>query len=492
MHAPARTIGAMAVTALLASPLRAQGSPTLDAVAAAMGGKERILAVRSLALGDGTGDNFNFGQNLTPEAPLPRFAVTTATRTIDFAGQRWLLSQTRVPRFPTGNTAPQRQTFGIDSGVAFNVVNDTTRVRVGGQTAIDRADELIDHPIGFVKAAYGPGARVTEDAPHGGTRLVRLSVNGRRYTMLVDAATMLPRSTQRITDNALLGDLTVDTELADWRDADGVKVPMRLTQKLDGRWVVSDIRFGRAEVDFGVGDIGANAELRAQAPPAPPAITVTADSIAPGVWYLAGQTHHSVAIETSRSIVLVEAPQSDARTLAVIEKARTLRPGKPVDVVVNTHHHFDHSGGVRAAISQNLTVLTHQGNREFYERSVFPRRHSIAPDALSRDPRALRLLGVTDRYVRRDSLRTIELYRIDGSQHSGSMLMVYLPAEKLLIEADLYSPPAPNATVIGPFPFAANLLENIQRRGLDVERIVPIHGRVVPFSELQAAATRTP
>lgn len=492
MHASARSFRAPAVALVLASSLAAQGSPTLDAVASAMGGKERVLAVQSVALGEGTGENFNFGQNLTPEAPLPRYEVTAAARTIDFARQRWQVGQMRVPRFVTGNTAPQRQAFGIDSGVAYNIVNDTSQQRVGGQVAIDRADELLDHPVGFLKAAYSAGAQVTEDAARGQTRLVRLSANGRRYTMLVDATTMLPRSIQRITDNALLGDLTVDTELSDWREVSGVKLPMRVVQKLDGRWVVSDIRYGRATVDGEVGDIGVRPELRAQAPPAPPTITVTADSIAPGIWYLAGQSHHSVAIETSRSIVLVEAPQSDARTLAVIEKARTLRPDKPVDLVVNTHHHFDHSGGVRAAISQNLSVLTHQGNREFYERTVFARRHSIAPDALTRTPRPLRLVTVADRYVRRDSLRTIEVYRIDGSQHSGSMLMVYLPAEKLLVEADLYSPPAPNATVVGPFPFAANLLENIQRRGLDVERIVPIHGRVIPFGDLQAAATRTP
>jgi hypothetical protein len=70
------------------------------------------------------------------------------------------------------------------------------------------------------------------------------------------------------------------------------------------------------------------------------------------------------------------------------------------------------------------------------------------------------------------------------------MLMVYLPAEKMLIEADLYSPPAANATTIPPAPFAKNLVENIDRLGLKVETIVPIHGRVVPMSDLRAAAAR--
>lgn len=478
------------VAVIVAYALPAQTPATLDAVAAAMGGRDRVLAVRTIALKEGTGDNFNFGQNATPEAPLPRLEVTSAMRTIDFAQQRWRLIQTRVPRFVTANTAPQRQSFGIDSGVAYNIVAPKdSMVRVGGQTAVDRADELLDHPVGFLQAAYARGATVVED-PAGATRIVRLSSNGRRYAMVVDIATMLPRAIQRITDNAVLGDLIVDTEVSDWRDVQGIRLPARFTQKLDGRWTVSDVRFAVVEVDGEVDNLEATTAVREQIPQAP-TINVTADSIAPGVWYLAGQSHHTVAIETARSIVLVEVPQSDGRTLAVIEKARTLVPGKPVDLVINTHHHFDHSGGVRAAIAQGLTVMTHEGNRDFYERTVFARRHSVVPDALSRNPKPLRILSVRDRFTRRDSLRTIELYRIDGSQHSASMLMVYLPAEKLLVEADLYSPPAANATTAGPFPFAANLLENIQRRGLDVGRIVPIHGRVVPYADLQAAAATT-
>ena len=38
----------------------------------------------------------------------------------------------------------------------------------------------------------------------------------------------------------------------------------------------------------------------------------------------------------------------------------------------------------------------------------------------------------------------------------------------------------------------AMLVADIQRRGLEVERVVGIHGNPVPFSELQAAAARAP
>jgi glyoxylase-like metal-dependent hydrolase (beta-lactamase superfamily II) len=455
-----------------------------------MGGKDRILAVRTLVL-EGRGENFNFGQNLTPSADLPRYEITQYQRSIDYSTLRLFTDLTREPRFVTGNTLPQRQRTGLDRDVAYNVNNDGVMSRVGGQAATDRLNELFHHPVGFLQAAWAPGSEITEEQPRGQQRWIRITAAGNKFGILIDPVTSLPTKIQKVSYNAMLGDIVIETELADWRRVDGLMLPMRLTQKFTEKWVISDVRLTAARVNADVGDIAATAAVRAQPLPVPAAPTVNVEEIAPGVWYLNGQTHHSVAIEQQRSIVLVEAPQSEERTLAVIEKARTLVPGKPVDVVINTHHHFDHAGGIRAAISQGLTVLTHEGNRDFYERSVFPGRHTVMSDAQARNPKPLRLMALGDTYVRRDSLRVIETYQITGSPHSGSMLVVYLPAERILIQADLYNPPAANATAPVTFPFLANLLENIQRRGLQVDRVVGIHGRVMPFREVQAAA-RTP
>jgi len=81
---------------------------------------------------------------------------------------------------------------------------------------------------------------------------------------------------------------------------------------------------------------------------------------------------------------------------------------------------------------------------------------------------------------------TVNLYPIDGSEHADTMLMAYFPKERLLVEADLYSPGAAvNA-------FAANLLDNITKRKLRVDRIVPIHGTVAPYAELVKTAQAKP
>ncbi|MBM4183698.1 MAG: hypothetical protein FJ207_05665 [Gemmatimonadetes bacterium] len=86
--------------------------------------------------------------------------------------------------------------------------------------------------------------------------------------------------------------------------------------------------------------------------------------------------------------------------------------------------------------------------------------------------------GVGDELVLGDASRQVALYPITDSPHASTLLMAYLPRERLLVEADAFSPGSAVA------PYAANLLENIRRRNLRVDRIVPIHGTVVPFSEL--------
>jgi glyoxylase-like metal-dependent hydrolase (beta-lactamase superfamily II) len=470
--------------------LQQGSSSAVDAAARAMGGRDRILAVRTLVL-EGQGEQLNFGQNHTPNAET-KFAVTSYRWATDFPTRRHLIDVTREPRFVTAVTTPQRIRLGLDGSVGYGILPNGNMTRAGAQAAADRAHNRFLHPIGFLQAALDPATVVTEEASGADARRIRINVGGRQYAMIVDNATSLPRRIETVVDQPMLGDVTLVMDLSDYQDAAGLRVPGRMVQRYENLFTLSDIRVARTRINEDVGNLAATDSIRGVALPAgPPAPNIVVEDIAPGVWSIAGQTHHTIAIEQANRIVLIEAPQSDARSRAAIARARELRPGKPVDMLVNTHHHFDHSGGLRAAMSEGLTILTHEGNRDFYERTVAARRHTIAPDALSRSSRPPRIEAVGDKHVIADPQRPIELYHVPNP-HSGTMLVAYLPAERLLIQADLYNPPNPNAPPPPGFPFVASLLENIQRRGLQVERVVGIHGRVVPLSDLQAAASRSP
>ena len=90
--------------------------------------------------------------------------------------------------------------------------------------------------------------------------------------------------------------------------------------------------------------------------------------------------------------------------------------------------------------------------------------------------------------VLRDGTRTVELYRLADSHHTDSFLVVYLPKERLLIEADAFTPGPPNAPAPKqPNPNHANLVDNLARLDKPVDRILPLHGRVVPATELYVA-----
>lgn len=460
------------------------GRPLLGEVIQAMGGRANVLAAQRLTL-QGTGENYNLGQNRAPEVDLPVFAVTTYFRALDFGSWRWRQDQTREPRFSTAVTTPQRQRIGFD-GVGYDITSDTTMRRVGVRPTLDRSAELIYHPLGFVHAALKPAAQLTEWRAPGGLRQLRMILDGETYTMTVDRRTRLPLGIERTTHHGMLGDVVVWNEFSGWRAVSGVRLPMRILQRVDGTWPVYDVRFTGARVNGEPGELAILESVKTAALQTA-AVSVVVDSVAPGIWYLTGGSHHSVAIEMADHLLLVEAPQNDDRTLAVIRRARELRPGKPVRAVINTHHHFDHAGGVRAAMAEGLAVITHARNAPFY-RDLARRPFTVAQDQLAKSPKAAVVEGVVSKRVIADGRRTVELHEVTGSQHSESILVVYLPADKILIEADLYNPPAATVTTPPAAPFAKGLVENIDRLGFAVERIVPIHGRVISMSDLRVAA----
>jgi glyoxylase-like metal-dependent hydrolase (beta-lactamase superfamily II) len=193
-----------------------------------------------------------------------------------------------------------------------------------------------------------------------------------------------------------------------------------------------------------------------------------------------------VLVEFRDFLTVVEAPQDELRSLGVIAEIRRLVPNKPIRYVVNTHYHFDHSGGLRTYVAQGATIVTHARNKDFYDYVFFyPAPRTLEPDLLStrypwfRGNRANAFELVTDKYVISDGVRTLDLLTLENVIHDGNMLVAYLPTEKILINADMYSPPPANAAQL---PRAATppreLARNIERLKLNVERHVGIHGGV--------------
>ena len=216
------------------------------------------------------------------------------------------------------------------------------------------------------------------------------------------------------------------------------------------------------------------------------------EKLAEGIYLIKG-AYGSMAFDFKDYIVVLEGPNSEERGLYVIQEAKRLIPNKPIRYVVNSHTHFDHASGLRPFVAEGATVITHEVNRPFLER-VFSLPHTLNPDALARSKRTARFETMTDKKVLTDGNHVIELYQQQGTGHHPGIIFAYLPKQKILFEGDGYNAnvPANNPTPNPIGPYTTNLLENIKRLNLDIDRIISIHmppdDRKVTMQELLKAA----
>ena len=466
--------------ALLLMPRLGNGQDSkavLDGVAKAMGDPKSLQY-------SGSGANFSFGQSVAPGTPWPRFNLKSYTRTINYdtPAMRDELVRTQAdPAARGGGGIPlvgeQRQLQALSGNDAWNQVGEnppTAAIAAVG----DRLHQLWITPHGVIKAAIKHNATVDTQTVDGKKMtVISFAVPGQLKVKAFVNAQNLVEKVESWSTNPVLGDMATETTYADYKNFGGVQFPTRITQK----------QGGFPTLDLTVSDVKPNAPADIQAPDnvRQASVRVQADKIADGVWYLTGGTHHSVLVEMNDHLVVIEGPQDDARAGAVIAEVKKLVPNKPIKYVVNTHHHFDHAGGLGPFVADGATVVTHDTNKAFLEQSLAAPR-TVQPDKLAQSGKKATVEGMQDKRVLSDGTRTVELYLIKGTVHGDGLIMAYLPKEKLLVEADVFTPAPRNATPPAqPNPAQVNLYDNIERLNLAVDQILPIHGRKVPLAELQ-------
>ena len=147
-----------------------------------------------------------------------------------------------------------------------------------------------------------------------------------------------------------------------------------------------------------------------------------------------------------------------------------LVPGKRVTQVIQSHHHFDHSVGLRAAVAQGLTIISRRGNEGIF-REMVARPAKLFPDALGRSPKPLKFIPVDDHLKLKDSTNEIDIYHIVGNYHMADGVIVHVPASNLLVEADL-------TTQEWDFNWwGDSLMNNIEYRKIKVDTNLAVHAQ---------------
>ena len=485
----------VAITLVLAAaPIEAQDARSVLQSAAETLGVTNMTSIQY----SGTGWIGAVGQNFAPAEDWPRFELANYTRTIDFGtGSSKEEMVIRQGDYSTrgGGGAPiqgeQRRTLLVSGTRAWNIEGDT--VIPMPNIAEQRMLEILLTPHGFLKAALASNVTAITRNEYGGRVTVvsfmalgRFRVNGTitEDNVIERIQTWLP--------NPVVGDMYYETIYTNYQSVGGVQFPMRWHQHQDfddgahepnvsggdhsfGLESITDVRINIADAALTIPDSVGSAVV--------PPVVVEQEQLAEGVWLLSGGTHNSVAVEFQNFMAVIEAPLNEERSLAVIEEVMNLAPGKPIRFVVNTHHHWDHLGGLRSYVHEGATVVTHEGNRPYYQEVLRARPWLLEPDRFSLYPPEEWSEGyifetVREKYILGDDTQLVELHHIQGLNHVAGMLIAYFPRLKLVVEADMYTPPTSGDQQAGT-PSASNraFYQNLQRLQLDVETIVPIHGR---------------
>jgi hypothetical protein len=504
----------------------------LEAAAKAMG----TTNLKSIQF---TADGYlsKIGEQYDLTTDWPHFAVSNYTRTIDFDAKYMRLDyDQKQGNYPTNGYPPvpeQHVTHILNGDFAWDMKGTTpvpyTRLYLDGQPYTElRQLEMMLTPHGFLKAALAAKDAVAIRQQIVGPSDFQLSAFGKWITIVsfhygkyrvngtINDENLIELTGTWIS-NPVYGDMGYEMRYTQYKDYNGVKFP-GLIHVHHG-----DPRINPAENYFQVTITDVKPNLVVDKVPVPDVVRtakldpvkVVTQKLADHVWLIGGGPLNSVAVEFKNFVAVVEAPQNEARSLAVIDEVHKLVPGKSIQYVVNTNHHMAHAGGLRTYFSQGTTVVTHQSNRDYYVDILFsPFPRTLDPDhmatfnpmyMISRRPPSIDTVGGTTsigKYVVSDDERQMQVWHVQdmayeigesyikvpgpsvarGNQ-SADMLMVYLPKEKILINADLYVPPAPGAPAPPVTAGMRTLNLNMKKLGFDVTQHVSIVGPRVGTNE---------
>jgi glyoxylase-like metal-dependent hydrolase (beta-lactamase superfamily II) len=474
---------ALLVSASLGGALAAQAA-SLQAAAEKLGAD----SARTLEF-SGAGQWFQFGQAPVPGGPWPQFDVSRYSAVIDFGAGAEHVQLARLQTLDPAHIRPapveQKVDAWLDDGKAWNVAAapnaapDAAPVATPAFAAVEeRSAEIVATPQGFLKAALAHQAKVE---PVSGGLLVSFALGKHKYEGRIDADNQVEWVRTWI-DTPVLGDTLVETKFKDYKDFGGVLFPADIS-RTEGGYPVLHLTVASAKQNGAA--TFAVPENIASAQPQP--INVKCDKIGDNVLYLTGGTHHSLAVIEKDHVVLIEAPFNEERSLALIKKLSEVAPGKPIAKVVNSHVHFDHSGGLRTFVDLGATIVVQEQDKPFYEKA-WANPHELNPDLLAASKKPAKFETYKDELTLGEGDGEIKIFRLAGSGHSDDLALIFLPKTKIAIVADAYSPAAADAPAPKtPNPFAVNLYENIQKRNLDVEKIAGLHGvRVATLDDLRA------
>ncbi len=470
-----------------------QGRRVLQEAAEAMGGLQALEAIETITR-KGNRTRNSLGQGHVTTDRLLMGSPGPYTQMIDFDGPREvnLTGPREAIQLADWNKGGYRDVFGS----ALRPLEATQLQRYRIEWDRDIAKFLV-HALGIETSIKGISEAAVDEKPH---HIVSLQfIDAVYYDVYVDDTTHLISKLQFTEDRNPYGDLAKERTFSDYRDVGNVKLPFsEITQEMNEvteikEWAELTINGDLPEDRFVIPE---GLQERAQSLAHSDRLPVIPTELAKGVYFGEGVGMNNMWVEFEDFILVAEGPNNEVQSLAVIRQIRETVGDKPIRYLVTTHHHSDHTGGIRTYAAEGATIITHANNEEVI-REILTLPHSLKPDRLFESQIEPQIETVTDRKTITDGTRTVELIHVPNP-HANGFLAIYLPKERLIFESDLFQIQSDTFQILpeqsGPArvpPEAIDFYNAVTKARFKVNRIVPGHGRVLEWKELVDAVNRT-
>jgi glyoxylase-like metal-dependent hydrolase (beta-lactamase superfamily II) len=507
----ALSIAAVLLAAGQVPPAAAQNTAVdlVKQAVAAEGGAEALRGLKSLAV-KGDAKFWEPGQSFAAGGE-PRF-LGDATFAIswDLANGTARTEWNRDQKYPD---PPIKLQYTETVLPAFGVVTDSkgsqpmSRIRVAALLReIERASPRL-----LIKALDDPNNVRAVEAELGGKSLpaVAFTDAGTQFTILFDRESHLPAAIRTRDDDNINGDSNYDLVLADWKAVGGAKLAQSLSYQVNGVEV--------AKLNYR--DVAANPPLAADAFAVPDAVKAAvnppatsnvpyqwvlrrlfltrfldSDSVivpagaglqlvelAPNVQHVEGGTANNLIVAMKDYLVIFDAPYGELQSRWTIDAAKAKYPGKPIKYLVLTHHHMDHTGGMRTYVAEGATVIVPSPDKAYFEKDVRAPR-TLVPDELQKKPQTATIMEVKDQMSLKDDTDEIRLFNIPNP-HVQGMIIGHVVKGNVVYVTDLISPRGP----IGRSEATVSVGEALKKYGITGAIIAGGHGTTAKQADIAPA-----
>lgn len=456
----------------------------VEAGAAALGGADRIRAVRNITAHGYGVYAYHFGGSSISGAvqvPTKQIAANELRRVYDLENDRFQLIERRNWLFPflikAGHTWQQTNVV-LDGDIAWAVENGTPRRLARWEEGTNWIDGpvmqrlwMMNNPVVLLRALLDPETQLSAPRAEGKETVVDVTLKQGYRLSAAFGEDRLPAWVRWATPHTNLGQMNFTTWFSGWADINGLMLPLGFATNNNWR----DSRYfslfvDAYDIDSNIESLAAPAAIRnAPEPQAYPPLTLTSEQVARGIWRISGGT---TVVEFADHLVIYELIANVRQAKQVLDYARSLAPGKPIRYLIPSHNHFDHVRGIRQAVAEGITIITRPITAAQFAETLEGATPEY-PDDYSRNPQPMKTMLLDERIRLQDATQTLDVYWMRNNGHMTDGVFAHAPEQKVLMEADMVTA----ALDLQHWP--DNFRDMLAYYKLDVEKISPVHS-VVP------------